>query len=202
MTLRNGGSVRLRAIRPDDEPRLLALCRRLSPGTVYQRFFSSRPLRAEEAHALANVDYRRRMAVVAEIDDAGQEPELIGVAQHGPSNEGRTADIGLVVADGWQGLGLGSILLEKILRAGEQRGIHEFSADVLTENRRALHQLARQGVERDSERAHKRTGRAESFTGYAALKLVEVPRPRGADGRVLVRVTAAGVTPLVHRWPI
>src|SRR5260370_26973257 len=106
MTLRNGASVRLRAIRPDDEPRLLALCGRLSPGTVYQRFFSARPLRPEEAHALANVDYRRRMAVVAEIDDAGQEPELIGVAQYGPSNEGSTADIGLVVADGWQGLGL------------------------------------------------------------------------------------------------
>src|SRR6266849_3716417 len=43
-----------------------------------------------------------------------------------------------------------------------------------------------------------RAMRAESFTGYRGLKLVEVPRPRGADGRVLVRVTAAGVTPLDH----
>jgi len=40
--------------------------------------------------------------------------------------------------------------------------------------------------------------RAESFTGYGDLKLVEVPRPPLADGRVLVRVTAAGVTPLDH----
>jgi NADPH:quinone reductase-like Zn-dependent oxidoreductase len=38
--------------------------------------------------------------------------------------------------------------------------------------------------------------RAESFTGYGGLKLVEVPKPRAADGRVLVRVSAAGVTPL------
>ena len=53
------------------------------------------------------------------------------------------ADIGLVVADAWQGLGLGSLLLEEILRAGEQRGIHEFSADVLPDNRRALRLLAR-----------------------------------------------------------
>ena len=43
-----------------------------------------------------------------------------------------------------------------------------------------------------------RAMRAESFTGYGSLKLVEVPRPRGADGRVLVRITAAGVTPLDH----
>ena len=142
VTLRNGASVRVRAITPDDEPRLMALCRRLSPRTVYERFFSFRRLLPEEAHALTNVDDRRRMAVVAEVDD-GQEPELIGVARYGPSNEGTTADIGLVVADGWQGLGLGSLLLEEILRAGEQRGIHEFSAEVLTDNRRALRLLAR-----------------------------------------------------------
>ncbi len=43
-----------------------------------------------------------------------------------------------------------------------------------------------------------RAMRAESFTGYGGLKLVEVPRPTLADGRVLVRLTAAGVTPLDH----
>src|SRR2546430_16109503 len=107
VTLRNGASVRVRAIRPDDEPRLMALCRRLSPRTVYERFFSFRRLLPEEAHALTNVDDRRRMAVVAEVDD-GQEPELIGVARYGPSNEGTTADIGLVVADGWQEIGRAS----------------------------------------------------------------------------------------------
>src|SRR3989442_1137702 len=69
VTLRNGASVRVRAIRPDDEPHLMALCRRLSPRTVYQRFFSFRRLLPEEAHAFANVDYRQRMAVVAEVDD-------------------------------------------------------------------------------------------------------------------------------------
>ena len=40
--------------------------------------------------------------------------------------------------------------------------------------------------------------RAESFSGYGGLKLVEVPRPTLAAGRVLVRITAAGVSPLDH----
>lgn len=142
ITLGNGASVRLRPIRSDDEPRLMALCHRLSPRTVYERFFSVRQLLSEEAHAFANVDYRQRMALVAEAD-FGQEPELIGVARYGPSDEVTTADIGLVVEDGWQGLGLGPILLEEILCAGEQRGIRQFSADVLTDNRRALSLLAR-----------------------------------------------------------
>ena len=141
VALRDGASVRIRAIRPDDAPRLMALCRRLSPRALYQRFFSFRRLLPEEAHAFANVDYHRRMAVVAEVDDR-QEPELVGVARYGISDEG-TADIGLVVVDDWQGLGLGSLLLQEILHAGEQRGNHQFSADVLTDNRRALRLLAR-----------------------------------------------------------
>ena len=43
-----------------------------------------------------------------------------------------------------------------------------------------------------------RAMRAVSFTGYGALKLVEVPRPRVTAGRILVRITAAGVSPLDH----
>jgi GNAT superfamily N-acetyltransferase len=81
------------------------------------------------------------MALVAEVD-TGQEPELVGVARYGPAGDAATADIGLVVEDGWQGLGLGPILLEALLQAGAQCGIQEFSGDVLTENRRALRLLA------------------------------------------------------------
>src|ERR1700691_6215729 len=43
-----------------------------------------------------------------------------------------------------------------------------------------------------------RAMRAEQFSGYEALKLVELPKPALADGRVLLRMTAAGVTPLDH----
>src|SRR5580698_4623797 len=41
-----------------------------------------------------------------------------------------------------------------------------------------------------------RAMRAERFSGYDALKLVELPKPEVIDGKVLVRITAAGVTPL------
>jgi NADPH2:quinone reductase len=40
--------------------------------------------------------------------------------------------------------------------------------------------------------------RAETFSGYEALKLVDLPKPAVTDGKVLVRITAAGVTPLDH----
>jgi NADPH2:quinone reductase len=40
--------------------------------------------------------------------------------------------------------------------------------------------------------------RAEGFSGYKDLKLVDIPRPKASDQRVSVRITAAGVTPLDH----
>src|SRR3984957_18558730 len=43
-----------------------------------------------------------------------------------------------------------------------------------------------------------RAMRAEAFGGYNDLKLVDIPKPAVSDGRVLVRITAAGVTPLEH----
>ena len=43
-----------------------------------------------------------------------------------------------------------------------------------------------------------RAMRAEGFGGYQDLKLVETPKPQVSTGRVLVKITAAGVTPLEH----
>src|SRR6266852_7926743 len=43
-----------------------------------------------------------------------------------------------------------------------------------------------------------RAMRAEAFNGYEGLKLVELPKPAVKNGKVLVRITAAGVTPLDH----
>ena len=43
-----------------------------------------------------------------------------------------------------------------------------------------------------------RAMRAETFSGYQGLKLIELPKPAVTKGKVLVRMTAAGVTPLDH----
>ena len=67
--LADGARVRLRPVRPDDEGRLEALFHRLSAETVFQRFFTThRRLPAAWYRSFANVDYRRRFAVVAERD--------------------------------------------------------------------------------------------------------------------------------------
>ena len=67
LTLPSGERVRLRPIRPDDEPRLSELYDRSSRDTRYQRFFTvMRRLPPDWAHFLANVDYDRRLAALLE----------------------------------------------------------------------------------------------------------------------------------------
>src|SRR5271168_73779 len=46
------------------------------------------------------------------------------------------------------------------------------------------------------ERSKMRAMRAEQFGGYEGLKLVDLAKPAVTDGKLLVRITAAGVTPL------
>ena len=143
VVLKDGAHVWLRAIRPDDEPRLVDLYGRLSQHTAYQRFFTGmNRLPPDWALFFANVDYRTRLAVVAEREHEGRL-ELIGVGRYEPADEEDTAEVAFVVQDGWQGKGLGAILLDDITRAGEARGIRRFRAYVLADNHRMLELLTR-----------------------------------------------------------
>ena len=142
MALKNGETVRIRPIRPDDEPRLVALYDRLSRHTAYQRFFTvMRRLPSDWIHYFANVDYRRRLALVAERETVAGV-ELIGVGRYEPSDEEATGEVAFVLEDGYQGQGLGTVLLDAVVRAGTERGLTRFRAYVLAENHRMLRLLA------------------------------------------------------------
>jgi len=141
VVLPDGSRPLLRPIRPDDEPRLVALYERLSRHTAYQRFFTAiRRLPPDWVHFLANVDYRRRLALVVEHPTSG---ELVAVARYEPTDEEDTAEIAFVVQDAWQNRGLGTVLLVDLLAAAEARGIRRFRAYVLADNTRMIDLLVR-----------------------------------------------------------
>ena len=143
VVLGDGSRVRLRPIRGEDESRLVAAYDRLSQYTAYQRFFAiMKRLPPDWAHLLAHVDYHRRLALLAEVGPA-EDPELIGVARYEPTDQEDTAEIALVIQDGWQNRGLGGLMLEALLAAGEARGRRYFRAFVLASNARMLGLLAR-----------------------------------------------------------
>ena len=59
------------------------------------------------------------------------------------SDGGPATDIGLVVADGWQGRGVGSGLLDRIIARAAARGVSGLELEILAENRRMLAMIAR-----------------------------------------------------------
>jgi GNAT superfamily N-acetyltransferase len=151
VTLRDGATVRVRAIRPDDESRLQSFFERLSPRTVYQRFFTEhRRLPAAWYREFANVDYGRRFALVAE-EIGADGIRLRGVARWEPAEEAGALEIALVIEDAWQSRGLGTTLFRRLLETARARGWERFCADVLAENDRMLRMLRTQtGIQQTS----------------------------------------------------
>ncbi len=143
--LNNGQKVKLRPIRPEDEPLESALFKSLSKETIYFRFFGYIP---EPDHTtlsrFTHIDYDREMAIVAEIDSE-TDPKIIGVVRiiADPWNE--TAEYAIVLADAWQGQGLGKLLTEFILEIARDRGILKLVADVLATNEGMLHLFKKWG---------------------------------------------------------
>jgi len=80
VALADGATLQLRPVRPDDEPRLVELFHRLSPRSVYQRFFRAYDRLPDDWYRhFANVDYRTRLALVAEDEtDAGPVLRALG----------------------------------------------------------------------------------------------------------------------------
>ncbi|HKZ04776.1 MAG TPA: GNAT family N-acetyltransferase [Methylomirabilota bacterium] len=143
---RDGARVRLRPIRPDDAPRLIAFHDRLSRQTVYQRFFVVvRRLSPDWAQRLTEVDHQRRVALVIETGPP-ENPTLIAVARYEPSGEPGIVEVAFVVEDEWQGRGLGTVLFDELLRAAAARGFARFRAYVLADNGRMLDMITRFGT--------------------------------------------------------
>src|SRR5215831_5486337 len=80
--LRDGGSIHIRAIRPDDKQRLLALFEHLSSRSVYFRFFQTKQrLTDAELRYFTELDFGRNVALVATLRE-GDEEHIIGVGRY------------------------------------------------------------------------------------------------------------------------
>jgi RimJ/RimL family protein N-acetyltransferase len=149
--LADGTPVRIRPIRPADVRWIIPAFRRLSPETVYQRFFTiMKELPADLARRFTNVDHVTRQALVAEISK-GISYQPAGIARYEPCEQGGEAEVAVLVADRYQNRGIGRVLFHSILQAAVENGIHTFSADVLSENRRMMHLLQSETEIRESK---------------------------------------------------
>jgi len=147
----DGTVIAFRALRPDDLDRELAFIAGLSEETLHLRVqYSSRGVTREEAAKLLQLDYRDTLAVGALVrDETGDQ--LIGVSRYARQPGTDRAECAVVVADGWQGRGVGTELMRALASAARSRGIRALVGTVLAENRRILDLAQRFGPVARSE---------------------------------------------------
>jgi GNAT superfamily N-acetyltransferase len=130
--LRDGSNLAIRCTKCGDEQALREFLGHLTANSLRFRFFTG----------AANIDSAAHWAAVSEpggcgivaIDEAG---ELVGHAAYVPI-DARSAEVAVEVADRLHGHGLGTILVERLAEQAERRGVAQFVAEVLPENRAML----------------------------------------------------------------
>ena len=130
-------SLTVREITTDDIDRLGRMFTRLSPDSVYRRFFS--PIQKPSRTALlwlTSVDHGTRDAIVALDGD-----EIVAVARYDGRTGQTTAEIAVTVEDAWQHLGVGQRLTKRLARRAIDNGIESFELVVQPDNRAALRLL-------------------------------------------------------------
>jgi RimJ/RimL family protein N-acetyltransferase len=137
--LEGGDTLTVRAIEPADVERLERMFFRLSPTTVYRRFFS--PIHEPSPRLLmrlVNVDHDRREALVALSGD-----EIVAVARYDGRPGATEAEIAVTVEDAWQHRGIGKRLARRLACLALDHGFERFIATMLPDNRQAIGLLRR-----------------------------------------------------------
>ncbi len=131
VALRDGTTVRIRPIRPDDADGLQHMVSRMSRQSVYHRFFQvKKRFEPEELEAFTNLDYMDRMAFVATRTD-----DIVGVGRYWRDEDNpEIADVAFAVVDAEQGKGIATRLVRYLTTYADQQGISAFRASVLADN--------------------------------------------------------------------
>jgi RimJ/RimL family protein N-acetyltransferase len=143
-TLRDGGAILIRAIRPDDKDRMREHSRGLSTESVYHRFmFHKRDLSDDDLRRFTELDFNHHVGIVAVVSEDGCE-HVIGVGRYVRTSNGH-AEVAFSVIDKHQGRGIGTLLLKHLSRVAKHSAIKEFEADVMGDNVHMLDVVAASG---------------------------------------------------------
>ena len=143
--LPDGTNLTIRPIRPEDAGIEQAFVRGLSAEAKYFRFMDAlQELSQGMLVRFTQIDYDREMALIAVLEQDGQEQEL-GVCRYVASADGQSCEFALVVADEWQNKGIGNKLMNCLFDAARAKGIKVMEGEVLAANRSMLELVRRLG---------------------------------------------------------
>jgi len=147
-TLKNGLTVRIRAVRPADKAGILEAFGKLDPESIYTRFFRVKEsLSDQELKAASEVDFENVVALVVTIESGGKET-IIGGGRYSAFDHcgTRCAEIAFVVEEDYHGLGIAGRILKHLARIAREKGVSRFEAEVVPQNRAMLAVFSRSGL--------------------------------------------------------
>jgi acetyltransferase len=149
-TMKDGGHVTIRPIRPEDEPLMVRFHETLSERSVYLRYFHLMNLEQRTTHErltrICFIDYDREMALVAvRRNPETGDSEILGVGRLMKIHGTREAEIAVLISDNWQGRGLGKELLSRLLVVAADDKLAHVVADILPDNRGVMRILDKLG---------------------------------------------------------
>ncbi|MDI9639070.1 bifunctional acetate--CoA ligase family protein/GNAT family N-acetyltransferase [Geitlerinema splendidum] len=137
---KDGTTVTIRPIRPEDEPLMVKFHQTLSEESVYLRYFHMIKLQTRVAHdrltRICFIDYDREMALVADCENPETgEHEILGVSRLSKLHGTNEAEFGMLISDRAQGKGIGTELLRRLLQVGKDEHLEQITAEILSDNR-------------------------------------------------------------------
>ena len=137
--MKNGETVTIRPIRPEDEPLLIRLHQVLSERTVYLRYFQPLKLSQRTAHErltrICFIDYDREMVFAVERK-VGAQTEIIAIGRLSKLRErDNEGELAVLVDDRYQGQGLGTELYRRLIAAARDEKLRRVVSTILAENR-------------------------------------------------------------------
>jgi len=137
-TMKDGSTVTIRPIRPEDEPMMVKFHATLSERSVYLRYFHLMNLSQRVAHErltrICFIDYDREMALVAERRNASGENEILAVGRLTRVLGTNDAEAAVLVSDQYHGRGLGKELLARLIVVARDEKLGALKADILPDN--------------------------------------------------------------------
>jgi acetyltransferase len=153
LMLKDGTPVLLRPMRPEDEPLVSEFLGKCSEETIYFRYFRLiKRWTHEMLIRFTQNDYDREIGLMALGQPPGPEV-MMGVSRLVMAADRSTAEFAVIVADPWQGKGLGPRLVERVMDIAREQGVKRLTADVLPQNQPMLEMGRRLGfgVTKDHE---------------------------------------------------
>lgn len=130
----------IRPMQPDDEPRVIAFHTALSEQSVYWRYFRTMPLQTRIAHdrlvTVCKPNHACEAVLVAEWTDPVGQRHIVGIGrlEDLPGSRNEACEFAVIVADAWQGRGIGRRLLAELVEMARAAGRRRIVGDILPDN--------------------------------------------------------------------